>query len=131
MTTILVVDDSPTMRRMVIASLRGLDHVQFKEATNGLEALEQLALTRVDLMVLDLNMPDMHGLEVLKFVRAHQTYRALPVVILTTRGDDASQRDALAAGATLYLTKPFEPREFAARLRELLNQPAREESRGD
>ena len=65
----LVVDDSPTMRRMVMASLRDVCAGGFAEAASGLEAIEQLALGPVALMVLDLNMPDMHGLEVLRFVR--------------------------------------------------------------
>jgi len=64
-------------------------------------------------MVLDLNMPDMHGLEVLKFVRRHPAYRALPVIVLTTRADEESRHAAAAAGATVYLTKPFLPQVLA------------------
>ena len=59
--------------------------MKFCEAGSGLEAIERLALMSVDLMILDLNMPEMHGIEVLQFVRAHKTYRDLPVVVLTTR----------------------------------------------
>lgn len=117
---ILIVDDSPTMRRMIRASLNTLPGMTFQEAGSGLEALEKLALGRVDLMVLDLNMPDMHGMEVLRFVRQHQTYRHLPVIILTTRGDDMGRNDAIQAGASLYLTKPFEPHTLAAQARSLL-----------
>ena len=120
MLSTLVVDDSPTIRRMVIASLRDVCSGGFAEAGTGLEALEQLALHPVALMVLDLNMPDMHGLEVLKFVRSHQAYRLIPVVILTTRGDEASRAAVTAAGASLYLTKPFVPQVLAARVRDLL-----------
>ena len=109
MTTILIVDDSPTIRRMVRASLEVLPRMSFREAPTGLEAIESLVVTPADLMVLDLNMPDMHGLDVLKFVRAQDSLRSLPVVVLTTRGDEASRRAALAAGATLFLTKPFSP----------------------
>ena len=72
MNNILIVDDSPTMRRMVMASLRSLPGVSFGEASSGLEAIERLALAPVDLMILDLNMPDMHGIEVLGFLRRHQ-----------------------------------------------------------
>lgn len=117
---ILVVDDSPTMRRMVIASLRDLQEVSFDEASNGLEAIEHLALTSVGLVVLDLNMPDMHGLEVVKFVRQHQAYRAIPIIVLTTRGDETSRLAVMAAGASVYLTKPFLPSALAASARELL-----------
>lgn len=86
---------------------------------SGLEAIEQLTLGPVGLMVLDLNMPDMHGLEVLKFVRRHPAYRALPVIVLTTRGDEASRDAAMAAGATVYLTKPFLPQVLAEHARTL------------
>jgi two-component system chemotaxis response regulator CheY len=116
----LVVDDSPTMRRMVIASLRDVCTGGFVEAASGLEAVEQLALHAVSLMILDLNMPDMHGLEVLSFVRRHPTLSALPIIVLTTRGDESSRRAALTAGASLYLTKPFRPQGLAAEARGLV-----------
>jgi two-component system, chemotaxis family, chemotaxis protein CheY len=121
MKKILVVDDSATMRRMVMVSLRGLKEIQFQEASSGLEAIEQLALGPVDLIVLDLNMPDIHGLEVVQFVNAHAPYRAIPIIVLTTRGDEGSRGAALAAGAALYLTKPFDPGELAAHTNKLLN----------
>ena len=105
---ILVVDDSPTIRRMVKASLATLS-MEFIEAGSGLEAIEQLAVAPVHLMVLDLNLPDMHGLEVLGFVRANQKFHQLPVIVLTTRDDAASRSAALETGATAYLTKPFSP----------------------
>lgn len=117
---VLVVDDSPTMRRMVMSSLKAIDGVQFVEAGSGLEAIERLALARVDLMILDLNMPEMHGVEVLQFVRNHKSYRGLPVVVLTTRGDESSRSEAMASGATDYLTKPFEAKTLLTRARELL-----------
>jgi two-component system chemotaxis response regulator CheY len=106
---ILIVDDSPTMRRMIRASLDSLEDVTFNEASNGLEAIERLAISDVDLIVLDLNMPDMHGMEVVQFVREHRIYREIPIVILTTRGDESSRSTALGSGASIYLTKPFLP----------------------
>ena len=121
MHTVLIVDDSPTIRRMLKVALSSLPDTVCIEAASGLHAIEQLTLARVTVMLLDLNMPDMHGLEVLSFVRRHPTYRALPVIVVTTRGDDASRDAALAAGATLYLTKPFQPREIADRTRALLD----------
>lgn len=121
MKRILIVDDSPTMRRMIMASLRDLNNVSFDEAGSGLEAIERLAISTVDLMVLDLNMPDMHGMEVIQFVRKHKTYRGISIVVLTTRGDESSRSAAMAAGAALYLTKPFLPNALSGRVRELLN----------
>lgn len=117
----LIVDDSPTMRRMVMASLRDVCAGGFAQAATGLEGLEQLALGPVALIVLDLNMPDMHGLEVLKFVRSHPTFKSLPVVVLTTRGDDDSRAAAMSAGASIYLTKPFTPAHLAECVRRLIS----------
>ena len=121
MTEILIVDDSPTIRRMVRASLaRFLPSVEFLEAGSGLEAIERLAVGTVALIVLDLNMPDMHGLEVLQFVRSHQRYRQLPIIVLTTRGDDESKVSAMQAGASTFLTKPFVPDALGGAARKLL-----------
>jgi two-component system chemotaxis response regulator CheY len=120
MQTILVVDDSPTIRRMVRAALGSLADVAFVEAGSGLQAIETLAVQTVRMVVLDLNMPDMHGLDVLKFLRSHTQYRDLPVMILTTRGDETSRDAALQAGASAYMTKPFSPSVLASSVRELL-----------
>ncbi|HEU5194296.1 MAG TPA: response regulator [Methylomirabilota bacterium] len=120
MTNILVVDDSPTIRRMVRAALEPVGQSRFVEAETGLEAIERLAFAPVALVVLDLNMPDMHGIEVLKFIRGHEAYRDIPVLVLTTRSDDASRVAALEAGATVYVTKPFAPAMLAAEARKLL-----------
>jgi two-component system chemotaxis response regulator CheY len=117
---ILIVDDSLTMRRMIRASVQLLPHVSVNEAGNGLEAIEKLALKPVDLMTLDLNMPDMHGMEVLRFLRSHQNYQNLPVIVLTTKGDEASRQAAIEAGATVYLTKPFDPRVLSKKVGEML-----------
>jgi two-component system chemotaxis response regulator CheY len=117
--SILIVDDSPTIRRMVKASLSAVA-AGFREAASGLEAIEQLTLHPASLMVLDLNMPDLHGLEVLKFVRSHPRLQRLPVIVLTTRGDDSSREAAMAAGASDYMTKPFVPHELSERVGRLL-----------
>ena len=121
MRTILVVDDSPTIRKMVRAALGGLQDVAFVEAGTGLQAIETLAMHPVRMVVLDLNMPDMHGLDVLKFLRSHSQYRALPVMVLTTRGDESSREQVLEAGATSYMTKPFSPNFLVSSVRELLD----------
>jgi len=120
MQRILIADDSATIRKMVRASLQALQPAEFLDARTGLEAIEQLAVAAVHLVVLDLNMPDMHGIEVLRFLRQHQQYRDLPVIVLTTRGDDASREAAVAAGATTDITKPFVPQALAATARTLL-----------
>lgn len=121
MSHILIVDDSPTIRRMVRASLAPLA-TEIIEAASGLEAIEQLALGPIQFMVLDLNMPDMHGLEVLGFIRANQKFQQLPVIVLTTRDDDSSRTAAMQAGATAYLTKPFTPQGLLAAARGVLDR---------
>lgn len=119
MTAVLVVDDSPTMRKMVRASLKGLE-CEIGEAANGLEAIEQLALRRFDLMILDLNMPDMHGLEVIRYTRAYDACKDLPILVLTTRNEDEVREAVMAAGASRYQTKPFQPDVLLKHARELL-----------
>lgn len=121
MAHLLIVDDSQTIRRMVKVALAplGLDTL---EAASGLEAIEQLAVAPVQLVVLDLNMPDMHGLEVLGFVRSNQKFRLIPIIVLTTRDDRASRDAAMQAGATRYLTKPFQPQALLAEARQALDR---------
>ena len=120
MRRILIVDDSPTIRRMVAASLQTLEGVGFNEASNGLEAIEILARESINLMILDLNMPDMHGLEVLQFVRSHDPYRNIPVIVLTTKYDAQTRKAALDSGASRYLTKPFDPMALREHVQALL-----------
>jgi two-component system chemotaxis response regulator CheY len=120
MKKILIVDDSPTIRRMVTASLRSLKDTLFEEAADGLAAIENLSQKGTDLMILDLNMPGMHGMEVLQFVRSHDRYRRIPIIVLTTKFDDDSRAAALTAGATEYMTKPFDPAALRERVSRLL-----------
>jgi two-component system chemotaxis response regulator CheY len=117
---ILVVDDSKVMRDMIVACLRGLPGASFTQASSGLEAIERLSLAHFDAAVLDLNMPDISGLEVLEFVRAQDRLRALPIIVVTTRGDDDSRERALAAGASRFMTKPFTPELIVGAVAELL-----------
>ena len=121
MSHILIVDDSQTIRRMVKASLAPIG-AEFIEAASGLEAIERLALGPIQLMVLDLNMPDMHGLEVLGFVRANQKFQQLPILVLTTRDDHGSRSAAMQAGASGYLTKPFTPQTLLAEARGIIER---------
>ena len=109
MTEILVVDDSKVMREMIVACLRAHDGLAFTHAASGLEAIEKLSLKAFDLLVLDLNMPDIGGVEVVEFVRAQDKLKDLPILIVTTRGDEASRARVLDAGASRFMTKPFTP----------------------
>jgi two-component system chemotaxis response regulator CheY len=108
---------------MVSACLRPNPQFIMTHASSGLEAIEKLSLTPFDMLVLDLNMPDIGGLEVIEFVRAQENLRVLPILIVTTRGDDASRERALQAGASRYMTKPFTPDGILAEVTALLEPP--------
>lgn len=117
---VLIVDDSKVMRDMVMACLRPEPELAFTHAGSGLEAIEKLSLKEFHLVVLDLNMPDIGGIEVLEFVRNQDQLRKLPIMVVTTRGDEGSRERALAAGADRFLTKPFAPEAILAEARSLL-----------
>jgi two-component system chemotaxis response regulator CheY len=125
MNELLVVDDSKVMRDMIIACLRPDARLRFSHAASGLEAIEQLSMRAFDLVVLDLNMPDIGGIEVVEFIRGQDRLRHLPIIIVTTRGDEASRARALAAGATRFMAKPFDPEIILGEVQGLLgNQPS-------
>ena len=120
MSQALIVDDSKVMREMVIACLRALDGLAFTHAASGLEALEKLSLQAFDVVVLDLNMPDIGGYEVIEFIRGQDKLLNLPILVVTTRGDDGSRARALAAGATRFMTKPFAPEALLGEVRAMI-----------
>lgn len=120
MRDVLVVDDSKVMRDMIVACLRPAADLSFTHAASGLEAIERLALKPFSLVVLDLNMPDIGGIEVLEFVRSQDALKQLPIIVVTTRGDEASRAKSLSAGASRFMTKPFTPEGLLAEVRELL-----------
>lgn len=124
MPEILVVDDSKVMRDMIVACLRPRADFDFTHASSGLEAIERLSLRAFSLVVLDLNMPDIGGIEVVEFVRGQDQLRELPIIIVTTRGDAASRERALAAGATRYMTKPFTPDGILSEVEAVLGKSA-------
>lgn len=105
----LIVDDSSVMRKIVERSLRqaGLAIANVYEASNGVEALDVLRRTRVDLILTDINMPNMDGLEFLRQMRAQHLAPDVPVVMITTEGSEDHVREAIVAGAQGYIRKPF------------------------
>lgn len=118
---VLIVEDSPAMRAFVRAALEegGLD---VTEAANGFEALRLLPRERFDIVVTDINMPDIHGLELISFIRKSDALRSTPVVIVSTEGADRDRDRGLALGANAYLTKPFEPEDLRATVFKLLGR---------
>ena len=125
MANLLVVDDSKVMREMIVACLRGIPTLQFEQASSGLEAIERLSLEPYDLVVLDLNMPDIGGYEVLEFIRSQGQLRDVPILVVTSRGDPASRDRSLAAGASRFMTKPFTPDQIQAEAGALLGTETR------
>jgi CheY-like chemotaxis protein len=119
MATILICDDEVPLRRLVAATLDGLGHTLF-EAEDGGRALEEIRARRPDLVVLDVMMPGRSGLDVLAEVRADPTVAGTKVVVLTARAQHRDRDAALAAGADLFIAKPFHPHELADAVQSLL-----------
>ncbi|MCG8590378.1 MAG: response regulator [Proteobacteria bacterium] len=127
MQRILIVEDSATMRSLLSSSLEELDvPVKITEASSGFEALRCLPRDRYDLIVTDINMPDINGLELVSFVRNNEAYRSIPLVIVSTEGSDRDRDKGLGLGADAYLVKPFDPEMLLQVARDLLARSARE-----
>ena len=102
----LVVDDSATMRQLIIMTLKKMGCTSIADAENGKKALEKLdASGPVDVVLTDIDMPEMNGLEFIE--NARSKYTAMPIIILSTHGDEATRDKGLMLGATDYLTKPL------------------------
>jgi len=110
---VLIVEDSPTMRALLVAALEGLAReIDVTEVASGFEALRRLPRERFDLIVTDVNMPDINGLELVSFVRRNPAYARVPLVIVSTEGSERDREKGMALGADAYLVKPFEPEEL-------------------
>jgi two-component system chemotaxis response regulator CheY len=110
---ILAVDDSKTMRDMVSFTLKKAGF-EVAEAEDGKAALSVLTRGKFDLIITDLNMPNMDGISLIRSVRAGTQHRAVPILILTTESDGNKKADGKAAGATGWLVKPFNPEQLIA-----------------
>jgi len=117
---ILIADDSPTMRSLIVSTLDAMDDFELIEAANGFEALRILPREKVDLVLTDINMPDINGLELVSFVRNNPLYKETPLVIISTEGSQRDREKGLALGANAYLVKPFNPEELQQLVAELL-----------
>lgn len=107
----LIVDDSSVMRKIVERSLRqaGIDLTEVREASNGAEGLGALGESSVDLILCDINMPVMDGIEFLRQIQNVQNAKGVPVVMITTEGSESHVVQALSIGARGYIRKPFTP----------------------
>ncbi len=119
--TALVVEDSPTMRQLIVFALQRIRGMRVEEAANGVEALRKLAAPAwFDIILTDVNMPVMDGLKLVQRVRADSELRAVPIVIITTESGAADRERALALGASAYITKPIQAPQVIQTVRELL-----------
>jgi two-component system chemotaxis response regulator CheY len=110
--TILIVEDSATTRALIRAVIDELGDVETVEAASGFEALKLLPQQEYDLIITDINMPDINGLELISFVRNNQRYIHLPIIIVSTERSEEDKKRGIALGATDYVTKPFKSGEL-------------------
>ena len=120
-TRVLIVEDEPDIRELLIFHLER-DGFQVARAGTGAEALRQVRLTRPDLVILDLMLPEMDGLEVCRRLRAGPATGTLPIIMLTAKGDEVDRVVGLEIGADDYIVKPFSPKELIARVRAVLRR---------
>jgi two-component system, chemotaxis family, chemotaxis protein CheY len=117
----LVVEDSPTMRQLIVFALRRIKGLEVVEADDGVDALRKLAgPQRYDILLTDINMPIMDGLKLVKRVRSDENLKDIPVIIITTEGAQEDRQRALALGASAYITKPIQGPQVVAKVKELL-----------
>ena len=116
---ILAVDDSPSVRQMVKLTLTGAGY-DIVEAGDGAEGLSKAKATTLDMVVTDLNMPVMNGLGLIRELRKLPAYRGVPILFLTTESDPERKQQAKAAGATGWITKPFQQDQLVAIVRKVL-----------
>jgi two-component system, chemotaxis family, chemotaxis protein CheY len=119
--SILAVDDSPSLRMAVRAALTGAGY-SVTEACDGVDALGKAANTRFDMVITDLNMPNMDGLTLIRELRRTPSQMGVPIVFLTTESDDALKQEAKAAGATGWLVKPFDTEQLVRIARKVIGQ---------
>ena len=116
---IMTVDDSTSVRQMVGFTLRraGFEVI---EAVDGVDAISQLDNAKIDMMIADLNMPNMDGIELIKRVRTKPQYKFIPIVMLTTESQEDKKQAGKAAGATGWIVKPFKPDQLIAVIKKVL-----------
>ena len=117
---VLVVEDSPTMRQLIVFALKRIRNFQIVEANDGVDGLKKLSTDKFDLILTDINMPIMDGLKLVSMVRNDPSYKSVPIIIITTEGAAEDRDRALALGANAYITKPIQAPQVIATVKELL-----------
>ena len=116
----LVVEDSPTMRQLVVFALKRIPELEIVEASDGVDALKKLPGQKFDLVLCDINMPIMDGLKLLSLMKNNPVYKEIPVVMITTEGAAEDRDKGLALGARAYLPKPIQTNNLLKVVREIL-----------
>ncbi|MFC1611800.1 response regulator [Myxococcota bacterium] len=116
----LVVEDSPTMRQLIVFALRRLQALKVTEADDGVDALKKLQAGKFDILITDINMPIMDGLKLVSLVRKDENHKEIPIVIITTEGAQEDRQRALALGANAYITKPIQAPQVINTVKDLL-----------
>ncbi len=117
---LLLVDDSATARAFAAAALEDAADLEITQAASGFEAIRILPTESFDLVITDINMPDINGLELIRFARTHERYQATPLIIISTEGHERDRDKALALGANEYLVKPYAADQLLAAVRRYL-----------
>lgn len=120
---VLIVEDSPTMRQLIVFALKRIRGLTIVEAGDGVDGLKKLSATKFDMILTDINMPIMDGLKLVSLVRSDPNYAAVPIVIITTEGANEDKERALALGANAYITKPIQTTQILDVAKRLLNLP--------
>lgn len=118
---VLVVEDSPTMRQLIVFALKRIRNFQIVEANDGVDGLKKLSAEKFDLILTDINMPIMDGLKLVSMVRNDPNYKTVPIIIITTEGAAEDRDRALALGANAYITKPIQTMQILETVKRLLN----------
>ncbi len=105
---ILIVEDSPTMRQLLVFALKRLKEVDIVEAQDGMDGLRKVSSDHFDLALIDINMPVMDGLKLISLIRGEDNLRAMPIIVITTEGAQEDRERAIALGANEYLAKPIQ-----------------------
>lgn len=122
MKKILLAEDSPTTRSLVVSTLEQLGDLEIVEASSGFEALKTLPRYKFDIIITDINMPDINGFELLNFVKHNQVYQHIPLIIITSEVSERDREKGKSLGADAYLAKPVDPEELQNVVRQYLGR---------
>ena len=116
----LVVEDSPTMRQLIVFALSRIKVLKVVEADDGVDALKKLSQQHFDILITDINMPMMDGLKLVSMVRKDEVHKDIPIIIITTEGAQEDRQRALSLGANAYITKPIQAPQVISKVKDLL-----------